>query len=348
MYFEIHPDRIRQTPAPTDAYFRQAWEFCQSYAAGKEEFFLHTSGSTGEPKPIRLTRAQMQASARMTQQALGLKKGHQALVCLNTGYIAGIMMLVRGMEIGLTLYIVTPSSQPFAEISDDITIDFVALVPLQLQTLLETRQHDRLNALHAIIVGGAPVNDTLSAQIRQLQVPVFSTYGMTETVSHVALQKLNGPDASDAYHLLKGIDADTDERGCLRLCGAVTNLEWVQTNDVVRFEDTSRFQIIGRADNIINSGGVKIQPEKVERAIEKTAHCPERYFVWWKPDERLGQKLILMVENDQPFDSDSLIQALKSVLNPYEIPQEVHTVKKFAETATGKVDKRRTFAENIS
>jgi O-succinylbenzoic acid--CoA ligase len=171
---------------------------------------------------------------------------------------------------------------------------------------------------------------------------------MTETVSHVALQKLNGLDASELYTLLSGIEAASDERGCLRLCGAVTNRKWVQTNDVVRFEDRTHFQIIGRADNIINSGGVKIQLEKVEQAIEKVKDFPERYFIWWKSDERLGQKLILIVESAQPIDSDTLIHKLQPRLNSYEIPREVYTVKKFAETATGKVDKRRTFAENIS
>lgn len=346
MHYEIIPDKILQTPAPIDPYFRQAWEFCQSYAAGKEEFLLHTSGSTGEPKPILLTRAQMQASAWVTQKALHLKSGQQALVCLNVAYIAGTMMLVRGMELGLTLSIVPPSSQPFAEVPDDLSIDFTAVVPLQLQTLLETGQHNRLNSLNVIIVGGAPVNNTLLTQIQQLSVPVFSTYGMTETVSHIALRKLNGVDASESYTLLEGVEADTDERDCLRLCGAVTNYQWIQTNDVVIFNDATHFQIIGRADNIINSGGIKIQLEKVERTIEHIWNRSARFFVWWKPDERLGQKLILVIENDRIVDNESFYKELQDLLTPYEIPREVHTVKKFVETATGKVDKRRTFEEN--
>ena len=346
MYFKIVPNNILQTPAPVDPYFRQAWEFCQSYAAGKEAFLLHTSGSTGEPKPILLTRVQMQASAWVTQKALHLKSGQRALICLNVAYIAGTMMLVRGMELGLTMYVVAPSSQPFAELPEDILVDFMAVVPLQLQTLLDTGQHDRLNSLNVIIVGGAPVNSALLAQIQHLSVPVFSTYGMTETVSHIALRKLNGIGASETYMLLEGVEADTDERNCLRLRGAVTNHEWIQTNDVVVFDNKTHFQIIGRADNIINSGGVKIQLEKVERAIEQIWNRSERFFVWWKTDERLGQKLILVVENHQTTDKDSFISNLQNLLNPYEIPKEVHSVKKFVETATGKVDKRRTFEEN--
>jgi len=255
-------------------------------------------------------------------------------------------MLVRGMELGLTMYVVAPSSQPFAELTDDLSIDFTAVVPLQLKTLLETGQHDRLNSLNVLIVGGAPVNSSLLTQIQQLSVPVFSTYGMTETVSHIALRKLNGLDASESYTLLDGVEADTDERDCLRLRGAVTNHEWIQTNDVVIFKDATHFQIMGRADNIINSGGVKIQLEKVERAIEQIWNRSERFFVWWKPDERLGQKLILVTENTQITDKENLNKELQKLLNPYEIPKEVYTVKKFVETATGKVDKRRTFEEN--
>lgn len=346
MYYEIIPNKILQTPAPSDPYFRQAWEFCWSYAMGKEEFLLHTSGSTGNPKPILLTRAQMQASAWITQKALHLQSGQRALICLNVAYIAGTMMLVRGMELGLTMYLVAPSSQPFGEIPEGLPIDFMAVVPLQLQTMLETKQHSRLNTLEVIIVGGAPVNSTLLTQIQQLSVPIFSTYGMTETVSHIALRKLNGTEASESYTLLDSIEADTDDRNCLRLRGAVTNYEWIQTNDVVVFTDTTHFQIIGRADNIINSGGIKIQLEKVERAIEQIWNRSERFFVWWKWDERLSQKLILVAENAQIADKESFNKELQTRLNPYEIPKEIHSVKKFVETATGKVDKRRTFEEN--
>ncbi|MEZ4903071.1 MAG: AMP-binding protein [Spirosomataceae bacterium] len=332
--------------APADAYFRQAWAFCQSYLGGEKEFLLQTSGSTGEPKPIIVTRRQMQASAYTTQQALNLKKNQNALVCLNVGYIAGIMMLVRGLEIDLTMYVIPPSSDPFLSLPEDIQIDFAAFVPLQLQTLLEKNNHGRLNQLKVIIVGGAVVNSSLLAQIQTLKVPVFSTYGMTETVSHVALRKLNGEDASDYFQLLEGIEAATDERGCLRLKGAVTNEVWIQTNDVVEWIDHHHFRLVGRADNIINSGGVKIQLEKIERAIEKIWDISARYFVWWKPDERLGQKLILVVENDQNLALIALKVALEKYLTPYEIPKEIIVFEKFVETPTGKVDKQRTFAQN--
>nr|WP_229599780.1 AMP-binding protein [Runella slithyformis] len=342
----ISPDSILQTPAPADPYFRQAWEFCREWALGKPDFMLHTSGSTGEPKPIRLTRAQMQASARMTRQALGLEEENTALVCLNVAYIAGTMMLVRGMEIGMKLYVVPPSSQPFDSFPEDIKIDFAAFVPLQVQSMLDdVHQLQRLEALKVILVGGAAIGASLYAQIKLLNVAAFSTYGMTETVSHVALQRLNGAEASpESYELLEGIEAETDERNCLRLCGAVTNNEWIQTNDVVVFTDKRHFRILGRADNIINSGGVKIQLEKVERAFEQAAKGAQRFFAWWTPDERLGQRLVLVIETSESIDNESLKKDLSAWLNPYEVPKEVISVEKFSETPTGKVDKRATFA----
>lgn len=347
MFYEISPKTILQTPAPVDPYFRQAWEFCREWALGKTVFVLHTSGSTGQPKPIQLTRSQMKAGARMTRQALGLEEGNTALVCLNVAYIAGTMMLVRGMEIGMTLYIVPPSSQPFESLPDHLKIDFAAFVPLQVQTLLESEnQRRRLEALKVILVGGAAIGASLLAGIRTLNVPIFSTYGMTETVSHVALQRLNGAEASpESYELLDGIEAETDERNCLRLCGAVTNHEWIQTNDVVVFKDKRHFRIVGRADNIINSGGVKIQLEKVERAFEQAVKGPQRFFAWWTPDERLGQRLVLVIETTEAIDNESLKKDLLPLLSPYEIPKEVFTVEKFSETPTGKVDKRATFAQ---
>lgn len=347
MFYTLVPQHIFETPAPEDAYFRQAWEFCRLYASGQETFVLHTSGSTGTPKPIALTRVQMQASARVTQRALDLRTGQQALVCLNVGYIAGTMMLVRGMELGLTMHIVAPSSQPFASLPHDLAIDFVAVVPLQLQAMLDAGQASVLNTLGVIIVGGAPVSQQLLEGIQRLSVPIFSTYGMTETVSHVALRRLNGVEATDSYRLLEGVEAATDERRCLRLRGAVTNHQWIQTNDVVEFLAPRKFIIVGRADNIINSGGVKIQLEKVERAIEKTELIASRFFAWSEPDERLGQKLILVVESEKKLDSELLQTRLIPELLTYELPKKVYFVKKFIETPTGKVDKRRTFEENI-
>ena len=348
-FYHINPQNLTADP-PASAYFRQAWDFCRNWRTGTAIFTRHTSGSTGAPKPIFLTRSQLQASAKITQQALDLQRGEVALVCLNVGYIAGTMMLVRGLEIGLMMYVVAPTANPLVDIPEDVAIDFAAFVPLQLQTMLENGAATRLDTFKKIIVGGAAVGDLLLQQIEELQVPVFSTYGMTETVSHVALRRLNGSDKSDCYRLLPNVETATDPRGCLRLRGPVTNDEWVQTNDLVQFIDNQNFKLLGRADNVINSGGVKIQLEKVERVLEMVLGPNLCFFAWYQPDETLGQKLVLVV---QKLDNDCAIADLKTALQPqltpYEIPKLIYYVEKFIETPTGKIDKRATFeaAKNL-
>jgi o-succinylbenzoate---CoA ligase len=348
-FYKISPGRLAQQPAPPSEYFERALDFCRAWEAGEQRFVRHTSGSTGTPKAIILNCSQLQASAKATQQALGLQANQTALICLNIEAIAGTMMLVRGMEIGMEMYIVAPSANPLANLPDNTVLDFAAFVPLQLQTMLQNGLGERLDTFQTIIVGGAAVSESLLRQIASLQVPVFSTYGMTETVSHVALRRLNGPTASDYYRLLPQIEANTDDRGCLRLCGAVTNHQWIQTNDLVQFVDKQTFQIVGRADNSINSGGIKIQLEKVEAAIDKLALLENtRFFAWHKPDETLGQKLVLVIEqlpkNVDSLNPSTLKTALSGHLNKYEIPREVYFSEKFIETATGKIDKHATFA----
>ncbi len=339
--FEINPTKIQLIEEPQNVYFKQALDFCKAWQSGQTTFVRNTSGSTGEPKPIALTRQQMQASAAMTQQALGVNAHYVSFICLNVNYIAGTMMLVRALEAEMTMYVVEPSSNPFADFPVNIQVDFAAFVPLQIQTMIESGLENRLNEMAVIIVGGAAISKTLNTKIQNLQVPVYSTYGMTETVSHVALRLLNGPNNSDYYSMLDGISASTDERNCLKIHGQVSNNQWVQTNDVIEWQSEKVFKIIGRADNIINSGGIKIQLEKIETAIEKVWNSSERYYCWWQPDERLGQALVLIVESTQSYFE--LPVGLESHFTKYEIPKTIYTVAKFSETATGKIDKKSTF-----
>ncbi|MFN4144192.1 MAG: AMP-binding protein [Runella sp.] len=335
-------------PAPSEAYWEQAYRFCKEWTEGKSQFLLHTSGSTGTPKPITISRQQMLASIRATQKALHLANGQTALVCLNVAYIAGTMMLARGMQIGLTMYVVPPSADPLQNLPDDISIDFMAVVPLQLQNMIDKGYHRRLDMMQSIIVGGAAVSDSLMEALQALKVPIYSTYGMTETASHIALRQLNGPTKSDFYEVLEGIQVATDSKGCLRICGDVTANQWVQTNDLLRFIDERHFEVLGRTDNIINSGGVKIQLEKVERALTPLLPSSQRFFAFGLSDEVLGQKLILVLEGKQPFDFEEIKQSLGNSLTRYEIPKEVFFIEKFTETPTGKIDKYATVSRLLS
>ncbi|MBO9612847.1 MAG: AMP-binding protein [Dyadobacter sp.] len=333
---------------PRNPYFAQAYDFMGKWLEGDREFVLHTSGSTGMPKPITVTRRQLEASAAMTGEALALGSGTRALVCLNVGYIAGLMMLVRGLELGWELTVTEPTSNPLNGL-DSVDFDFVAMVPMQLQAILEnTATVDQVSRLGKILLGGAPVNLALAEAIKGLNVPVFQSYGMTETVSHVALKALNGAEASDSYVFLPGISFGTDERGCLFVSGAVTNGQKVQTNDLVQITGNT-FQWIGRADNVINSGGVKIVLDQTDQRIAQVFHdlgISNAFFCWWEPDEKLGQKLVLIVESSlRPEQAVQLPAEIRSRVSTYENPKHIYFAKAFAKTATDKIDKRATFQQ---
>ena len=337
-------DNFQNLPISTTEYEQKVINFCQKWIDGQQEFVLKTSGSTGEPKPINLTRNQMIASAKMTGKTFGLKEGDSALICLNVDYIAGIMMLVRGMELGLKLTIVEPSGNPLQNLENQY-FDFHAFVPLQLQNLLENKKIiEFLNKSKAIIVGGAAVNEVLNKEIQKLSVPVYSTYGMTETVSHIAIKRLNGVNKNDNFQVLEGVKIGIDGRNCLNIIAEATNDVLIQTNDIVEIINEKEFQLIGRFDNIINSGGVKIQLEKVEKLIENEIKIlnPKRYFAYGIEDKKLGQKLVLFVEGEAVNSNlkNTFLINIQSVLSKYEIPKEIYFVEKFIETATGKIDKK--------
>ena len=332
------------------AYERDVLHFCRQWLSGQQSFTMTTSGSTGQPKPITLTRPQMIASARLTGQALGLQPGDHALVCLSTRYIAGMMMLVRGFELGLELTIVNPSGQPLSEFPAETHFDFSAFVPLQLEQILagSSGQQAILNRMKAILVGGAPLSLALHQQLQTVTAPLYHTYGMTETVSHIALKRLNGPPASDYFVPLPGVDVGLDQRGCLTIKAAVTNGQVIQTNDLVELRPDGSFKWLGRIDNVINSGGVKVQVEKVEAALETVLgalhhgrYAGRRFLVGPLPHEQLGQSVIAVIEG-QPLsteDQQDIQSELQQKLTRYEIPRTFYFIPVFPETPTGKIDR---------
>ncbi len=326
-------------------------KFCGEWLSGVERFIVSTSGSTGEPKLISITREQMALSARLTGDALNLKAGDRALVCLSPQHIAGLMMLARGLVLDLNLTIVEPSSDPFGalDLKTSSPFDFTALVPLQLQSILAHPDHiDFLNKMKAVLVGGAPVSISLQNQIKNLHAPVYQTFGMTETVSHIALRRLNGPRAAEHYQTLPGVKVGQDDRGCLTINSAVTNFRNVITNDVVELTSETGFVWLGRIDNVINSGGVKVQAEKVEAAIEQILYELNvehgEFFVGGLPDERYHEKVaaVFMGQRLSAETEAALKAALAKKLNKFELPKEILYLDSAAPTPSGKIDRRAT------
>ncbi|MEJ8756986.1 AMP-binding protein [Pontibacter sp. H259] len=348
-YYDEIADYSFRNSIPLDGYETKTLEFCRSWLNGIQEFPIQTSGSTGTPKTILLTRQQLEASARRTIKLLQLQPNDKALVCLNTEYIAGMMMLARGFIADLEMVIVDPVGNPLKLAPTGIEFDFASFVPMQLQKILQDTPEfiPRLNHMKGILLGGAPVNFNLQRLLQQLTVPVYHTYGMTETASHVALRLLNGPDAADYYDVLDNITLGFDTRGCLTIRGDVTNNELIVTNDLVELLTPTRFRWIGRVDNTINSGGVKVQSEVVEVAVAEALSALDpmpRFFVTSQPDELLGESVVLILEGE-PFTEEQekeLKSKLKQLLKKFERPKKYYYCPAFTETATRKISKPRT------
>ena len=318
--------------------------FCRDWLSGKETFTLTTSGSTGTPKPITLRRNQMAASAHATLRALGIKSEDHALVCLDTHYIAGQMMLVRSILGGLNMIAIEPSANPFKK-TGNYKIDFAALVPYQIEAIVQEGYAHKLNELKCGIVGGASISETLMAKLQNVKSALYATYGMTETISHIALQRLNGPDRQDSFEVIGDTKINQDERGCLVI--TTTYLEEpIVTNDLVELLDASHFRWLGRFDHVINSGGVKISPESLEKIIEPLftdIPLQNRFFIAGVPDEKLGERVVLFIEGRLTKQlQDEMLNNLATKISRFELPKEVRLVTSFQETKSGKMNRVET------
>ena len=321
--------------------------FCHNWLNGENEFTLQTSGSTGKPKPIHVTRNQLKASAELTNSFLNLQQGYTSLICLDTRYIAGIMMLVRSMEAGMNMYIVEATANPLEKIPTDVTIDFMALVPYQLETILGSPHKNELDKIKIALIGGAPLSNEIRNDLKSFTCTFYATYGMTETLSHIALQKLNGVNAQDFFQTLKNISIQVDQRGCLLINASHLGSDSIVTNDLVELISENQFRWLGRFDNVINSGGVKVIPEKIESAITPLMtelNLENKFFIAGIPDRILGEAVILIVEGEITNTSIEkiLLQRMKETLGKYEVPKSIRYVSKFIQTDTGKVNKPKT------
>lgn len=294
-----------------------------------DEISVFTSGSTGSPKEIRLSTTHMRESARRTNRYLGLQPGDSCLLCLSPDYIAGMMMLVRWLEGNLNLYYNEPSADPLLEIKAEI--DLAAMVPYQVFHSL-----DHLGRVRNLLVGGGVLAPELESGIRNLQGRVFQSYGMTETITHVALREIN-PHFQSAYQALEGVRFRTDERSCLVIDAPFLGVEDLVTNDVVRLLDPTQFEWLGRYDNVVNSGGVKIYPEELERNL---GDLGVDYLFGGIADPALGQKLVMVLESDDPAIIEQ-IQTRVAQLPKYHRPREIRLLRKFSRTDSGKLQRHK-------
>ena len=297
---------------------------------------VHTSGSTGKPKPMWAEKHRMEASARMTLDFLGLKAGDTALLCLPLDYIAGKMMVVRSLVGGLKLVSVEPSGHPLAELpfgdGAEQQIDFAAMVPLQVyNSLSEEKERERLIAIRHLIIGGGAIDERLENTLRDFPNAVWSTYGMTETLSHIALRRLNGREASAWYTPMAGVSVSVDDENCLIIDAPLLHGGVLQTNDIAEMSADGRFRILGRRDNVVCSGGLKIQIEEVERLL--APHLHDAFLITKRKDERLGEAMILLTESRE---LDTVKNICLQELPRHWQPRSFQSVDKIPMTETGK------------
>lgn len=279
-----------------------------------------TSGSTGMPKMIRIGKQAMVASAIATGEFFNLNPGNRVLHCLPVKYIAGKMMFIRAMVLGLDMDFVAPSSRPLE--NNDNSYDFVAMVPMQAQQSLK-----ELNNVKKMIVGGAKMNKKLENALSKLSTEVYETYGMTETITHIAARRTG----EKAFTVLPDVTVSLDQRNCLVIRAPKIADEAIVTNDIVSLISEKEFIFLGRFDNIINSGGIKLLPEQIEEKL--SGRIDGRFYVIGKPDHDLGEKLVLVVEGEaRQLNPDTF-----AVLDKYEKPKEILFVPQFRETATHKI-----------
>ncbi len=303
-------------------------EFLNEWHNDRPTMLVHTSGSTGKPKPLLVEKCRMEASARITCNFLGLQQGDTALLCMPLDYIAGKMMVVRALTCGLRLITVSPSGTPCW----DEPIDFAAMVPLQVWNLLhDAAGRQRLMQVRHLIIGGGAIDEQLQKALHDFPHAVWSTYGMTETLSHIALRRLNGSEASQWYTPFEGVRLSLTEDGCLVIDAPAVHDGPLVTNDIAELRSDGSFRIIGRKDNVICSGGIKIQMEEVERLLHPYLSIP--YIITRAKDERLGETVVLLTEGG---NSDEVKAVCERVLPKYWQPRRVLVVDHLPMTATGK------------
>lgn len=308
---------------------RELFTFLNQWFYETETVMVKTSGSTGKPKSIKIKKEFMVNSALATGTFFNLKEGTTALLCLSPNYIAGKMMMVRALTLGWQLDVVKPNSNPLK--GNNKTYDFCAMVPMQVQNSLH-----KLNQIKILIVGGAAVSNTLKNSLQYLNTKVFETYGMTETITHIAVKPLNNCLTNNYFKTLPQVNISKDKRDCLVIEAPKISDNKIVTNDLVKIVTKKQFKWLGRIDNIINTGGVKIIPEEVEQKLSKI--LPFRFFIAGLPDKLLGEKVVLLCEG-KPIKID---ESFNDKLTKFEKPREILFCKKFIETTTQKINRKET------
>jgi o-succinylbenzoate---CoA ligase len=319
-----------------------------AWLSGAQSYTFHTSGSTGKPKALVFTRKQIVHSITQTAESLGLNSGQTALLCLDPNYTGGRMVLLRSLHLGMNLIAVEPRANPFLSLEQNIKVDVTSLVPYQLQAILKENP-DRLNSLGAVLVGGGSLSNHLTSALANAACPVYLTYGMTETLSHIALRKVSGSSPDHHFTVFPDISIDQDERGCLVIQASYLGDEPIVTNDLVELSGPDRFEWKGRIDHAINSGGIKMIPEILEPEIEMALHeigVSTNFFLAGREHPTLGEEMMLVLEGKPLTEAQqqTLLERLRSRLGTFQSPRLICFIPQFAYAANEKINREKTLS----
>lgn len=334
--------------------------FLLSWLDSSDYIKSNTSGSTGTPKEISIPKSAMLHSAGLTGDYFGFKPGQTVLLAISPAFIAGKMMLIRALRFKMKVICVEPIGNPLTHLDQDI--DFAPFVPLQVYEMLKESNEEAqrvtqgetqgvtqgakietqgiaslqpsLQRVRTILIGGSALSTDLISKLQDLSSDVYESYGMTETVSHIALRKVNGPDKTELFQPLSGVELSLDQRGCLLIDAPGISSERIITNDLVELSDMG-FKILGRIDNVVNSGGIKFIPEVLEAKISDLISAP--YFISGTPDEKYGEKLVLVIEGKQELVD---LDQISSRFDAMEMPKEIRFEERLARTENGKLIRR--------
>ena len=323
------PDYFHKTSQHQKLYL-----FLKEWFSDDSHIQLHTSGSTGEPKQITVEKRKMLQSANMTCNFFNLKENDKALLCLSADYIGGKMMVVRAICCRLNLHIVEPSGNPLKEASQ--YYDFAAMVPLQVYNSIKDEDgKERLAKIKNLIVGGSPIDKELEGTLRNFPNSVYSTYGMTETLSHIGLRKINGEKPDSFYIPLPGVSLKLSDEQTLIIDAPLLSDQLIVTNDIVEIKANNTFRILGRIDNVINTGGMKVQAEEVEQQLRP--YIMGNFVVTSIPHSKLGECIVLLADTSN--NEDYIKDIAEKVLPQYQQPKHFITVTDIPITGNGKTDR---------
>lgn len=324
-----------------DTWEKKIWQFIIQWYNQEDSISVYTSGSTGKPKQINHSKSFMLNSAGMTTQAIGLNDCKTSLLCLPADKISGMMMIVRSICNQMQMYCSEPSANPLKSIQDDTSvIDFAAFTPMQFHSITNNYQDFiRAEKIRKILLGGEGISPLLAGAIRQMNNEIYSTFGMTETISHIALRKLSGIHISSSYKTLPGISISTTGNNCLVIDAPQLGVKNLITNDIVHLLSDREFEWQGRTDHVINTGGIKLHPEQIEELL--LPWLQTNFFIAGTESEMTGQQVILCLEKRTLSISETEeIKTGLQQLNAYSRPREIWLIPSFAKTGNGKLNRQ--------